>query len=48
VRMDMTDKHMELSWTIAPEFRRRGYARQILSQIVQALPSEKLTAWIRP
>lgn len=48
LRLDMMGKQMELSWTIAPEFRRRGYARQILSQLVQALPSATFTAWIKP
>lgn len=47
VRLDTTTDGVELSWSIALEYRRRGYARQALSRIVRALPGETLTAWIR-
>jgi len=48
IRLDTMGDGVELSWTIAPECRRRGYARQMLSRVVRALPEMALTAWIKP
>jgi RimJ/RimL family protein N-acetyltransferase len=40
VRVDFKEDHCELSWTIGPEMRGKGYGKSMLSQFVETLSGE--------
>lgn len=48
VRLDPMGDGLELSWTIAPQHRKKGYARRAVSLVARAFSERTLTAWIRP
>lgn len=42
------DGYLTLSWTVAPEHRRRGFGTQIVASTVKLFPQKKFKAFIKP
>lgn len=47
VRLDYSEDHCELSWTVAPECRQRGYGRTMVALAIDEARCTKLVAKIK-
>jgi RimJ/RimL family protein N-acetyltransferase len=48
VRFDARSDHRELSYTVAPEMRNLGYAKQMVSRACADLGGDRIVAEIKP